>query len=241
MLSRLFQLIYETFRMPKPPQEDDSEDWSLLSPPTNPLDIAGWDRYWIEHIRSGIGPPLLDMFHDDSTLVRVMHAEGMKRILCAGNGISQEPNALAAAGMEVIALDISPKAIEIAKIYPFESESISQYYDPELQRPDGKVEFITGDILDSTICPGPFDVIIERLTAQNYYTHDIGTFLNVLTERLSENGIFFSHCHDGACRPPAKPRHYAEEWFRKAGWTIWNGQPGAKPTGRVAWSFLSPD
>jgi len=48
-------------------------------------------------------------------LIKVMNDEGIKRILCAGNGISQEPKALAAAGMDVVALDISPQATEIAK------------------------------------------------------------------------------------------------------------------------------
>jgi len=52
----------------------------------------------------------MDMFCDDSVLVRVMNDEGIKRVLCAGNGISQEPKALAAAGMNVVAMDISPQA-----------------------------------------------------------------------------------------------------------------------------------
>lgn len=47
------------------------------------------------------------MFCDDSLLIEVMRNHGMKSILCAGNGISQEPKALAAAGMEAVALDIS--------------------------------------------------------------------------------------------------------------------------------------
>jgi hypothetical protein len=225
--------------MLSPRQQEDSDDLSWLRPPANPLDVAAWDRFWAEHIRHGIGPPLLDMFCDDSMLVRVMRDEGIKSILCAGNGISQEPKALAAAGMDVVAMDISPQAAEISRSYPFPLEAISQYYEPELRELGGKVEFVTGDILDSAVCPGPFDVIIERLTAQNYYSHDIGTVLTGLAQRLSENGIFFSHCHDGAWRPPAEPRHYTEGWFREAGWTIWNGRPGRKPPGRVAWLFSS--
>jgi hypothetical protein len=80
---------------------------------------------------------------------------------------------------------------------------------------------------------------IERLTAQNYYTHDIGSVLNRLAQRLSENGVFFSHSHDGAWKPPARRRHYTEPWFHEAGWTIWNGRTGRKPPGRVAWLFTS--
>src|SRR5262249_19762678 len=139
----------------------------------------------------------------------------------------------------VMALDISPQAVEIAKNYPFSSDAISQYFEPELLRPGGKVEFVIGDILDTKICAGPFDVIIERLTAQNYLSQDIGIIMDCLAQRLSENGIFFSHSHDGAWRPPAEPRHHTEAWFRNAGWTIWNGHSGRKPPGRVAWLFTS--
>ena len=249
MLTKLWRLVCGTRSMLSPrqlderldlsQQQDDSDDLSWLNPPANPLDIAAWDRFWIEHIRHGIGPPLLDMFCDDSKLLRVMNDEGMESILCAGNGVSQEPKALAAAGMNVVAMDISPQAAEIAKSYPFPLEAISQYYEPELQKLGGRVEFVAGDILDSAVCPGPFDVIIERLTAQNYYTHDIGSVLNSLIQRLSENGIFFSHSHDGTWKPPAQPRHYTEPWFHEAGWTIWNGRTSRKPPGRVAWLFTS--
>jgi hypothetical protein len=234
-LKQIFRRIQSTFDAR--PQDDD-EDGSWLCPPADPLDVAGWDQYWLRHVEDGIGPPLLDMFCDDSILIEVMRDQGMKSILCAGNGISQEPKALAAAGMEVVALDISPLAVEIAKSYEFPSEAVSHYYEAGLQRPGGKVEFVTGDILDFTVCPGPFDVIIERLTVQNYFTHDMGSVLNILAKRLSEDGIFISHCHDGAWKPPAKPRHYTESWFREAGWAIWSGGSGRKPPGRVAW-FLS--
>jgi hypothetical protein len=238
MLSKLFRL----FRLTKPvlnPQQDDDKDMSWLRPPANPLDVAAWDMFWTEHIRHGIGPALFDVFCDDSRLVRVMNDEGYKRILCAGNGISQEPKALAAAGMDVVALDLSPQATLVAKNYPFPREAIANFYELELQKSGGRVEFVTGDILDPTACPGPFDVVIERLTAQNYYSHDIGTLLNGLALRLSENGIFFSHCHDGAWKPPAKPRHYTKQWFQDAGWTLWSGELGRKPAGRVAWFFQS--
>lgn len=239
MLSRLWRLFRPTKPFLTPQQLDDSEDLSWFYPPANPLDVAGWDRFWVNQIEDGEGPLDLDMFCNDSALVRVMNDEGIRSILCAGNGISQEPKALAAAGMEVVALDISPQAVEIAKSYPLPVEAISFYFEPELQKPGGKVEFVTGNILDATVCPGPFDVIIERLTTQNYHTQGIGAVLNGLAQRLSENGIFFSHCHDRTWKPPAEPRHYAEQWFHEAEWTIWSGRPGRKPPGRVAWLFRS--
>src|SRR5690242_3162993 len=116
------------------------------------------------------------MFLDDSELVRIMNDEGMKRVLCAGNGISQEPKILAAAGMDVVALDISPQAAEIAKRFQIPMGAISQYYGSEFEKPGGKVEFVTGNILDPSLCPGHFDVNIERRTVQNY-SQDIGTMM----------------------------------------------------------------
>ena len=234
MFSDLWRLIRGERQTSAPPVQDDDE-LSWLNPPANPLDVAAWDQFWINHVTHGIGPPFFDMFCDDSRLLRVMNLEGMKTVLCAGNGISQEPKALAAAGMDVVALDISRQAHEIAEGYQFPPPAISQYYETQLQRSGGSVEFVTGNILDPEVCPGPFDVIIERLTAQNYYRHDLNTFLTMLSQRLSENGIFLSHCHDGAWRPPAKPRHFTESWFRAGGWTIWDGHSGRKPAGRVVW------
>jgi len=219
--------------------EDIMSDMNWQDPPADLLDGSAWDQYWIGHIQRGFGPQILDMFLDDSELVRAMKDEGMKRVLCAGNGISQEPKILAAAGMDVVALDISPQAAEIAKRFQIPMGAISQYYGAGFESPGGKLEFVTGNILDPTVCPGPFDVIIERSTVQNYYSRDIGTVMNPLANRLSENGIFFSHCHNGAWRPPAKPVHFSESWFKGAGWTIWYGDSGRKPQGRVAWLCLS--
>jgi len=239
MFSKLWRLGRRIQSMLNPQQQDDSTDLAWLFPPENPLDIAAWDRYWIDHIKNGIGPPFFDMFCDDSSLVKIMNDEGMKNILCAGNGISQEPKALAAAGMDVVVLDLSPQAVEIARGYEFPAEAFTHYCESGLRRPRGHVDFVTGDMLDSVVCPGPFDVIIERRTAQNYFSHDIGAVLSALAGRLTEDGIFFSHCHDGAWKPPAEPRHYTESWFREAGWPIWDGSLGRKPSGRVAWLFTS--
>jgi Methyltransferase domain len=242
MLLRLWILFYRIRDMFRPDPPDDLDEiiagMNWLNLPANLLDSAAWDQYWIGHIEHGFGPQIIDMFLDDSMLVKVMKDEGMKRVLCAGNGISQEPKILAAAGMDVVALDISPQAADIAKNFQIPIGAISQYYGPGFERPGGKLEFVTGNILDPTICPGPFDVIIERSTVQNYCSNDIGSVMNSLAQRLSKNGLFLSHCHNGAWRPPAKRVHLFESWFQNAGWTIWNGA-GPKPPGRVAWLSLS--
>ncbi len=159
-------------------------------------------------------------------------------MLCAGSGISQEPRALAQAGFQVVALDFSARAIEIASGFEFPAKAFDFYCDPTMRRSGGKVDFVVGDILDSTVCAGPFDVIIERRTAQLFSNENIGALLDSLAGRLGHDGIFFSHSHDSAWRPPRKPRHFTESWFRNAGWTIWSG-PGRKPQRRVAWLFTT--
>jgi hypothetical protein len=57
----------------------------------------------------------VDLFCDDRPLVDAMRVNGFSSILCVGAGISLEPRALAAAGFQVTALDLSPFAIGIAQ------------------------------------------------------------------------------------------------------------------------------
>jgi hypothetical protein len=218
---------------------DEDEELRWLYPPENPEDAGAWDRYWTNQVSNGLGPALFDMFCHDHELIRIMNNEGMSRILCAGNGISQEPRGLAAAGFEVVALDLSPRALEIARTAELPTEDLEHFCNPAMLRPGGHVDFVVGDIRDSAVCPGPFDVIIERRTAQLYANRAIAALLNKLEERLDSNGILFSHCHDGAWKPPARRRHFTESWFEKNGWTIWSGDSENKPSGRVAWLFTS--
>jgi len=240
MLSKLKQLFKRGAGRPKlDPRLDCDADLSWLDPPLDPLDVAAWDRYWLAQVGHGLGPPLFDMFCDNRNLVQVMNAEGMTRILCAGNGISQEPRALAQAGFQVVALDQSSQAVEIAREFEFPTEGFEYFCESGMRRPGGHVDFVVGDILNPEVCPGPFDVIIERRTAQIFFNHDVGGVLRALAERLDEDGVFLSHCHDGAWKPPVEPRHFTKSWFQQNRWTIWDGGSGRKPPGRVAWLFTS--
>ena len=235
MLSILKRLLKRRNPGAPPDLRLDDTDMSWLDPPTDPLDTNAWDRYWMEHIEHGLGPPVFDMVFDDRDLVSVMNEHGMRTVLCAGNGISQEPRALAEAGFDVVALDLSPRAVEIAKAFDLPPEGFESFCDPEHRCEGGRLEFAVGDILDATAFPGPFDVVIERRTAQTFFGRDIGGVLSALSRRLDQSGIFVSHCHDGGWRPPAEPRHYTAHWFEENGWEIWNGPPDSKPPGRVAW------
>jgi hypothetical protein len=216
----------------------DDEDFSWMFPPQDLLDPDAWDRYWISHLEHGIGPQLADMFCWDDELVGVMTRAEMKTVLFVGSGISREPRALAEAGFTVVAMDLSPVAIEIARSVEFTPDAVESFFDQKLRRPGGSVDFVVGNFLDPSVCSGPFDVIIERRTAQLFVTRDLDGVMSCLSNRLNENCIFFSHCHDACWEPPADPVHYAESWFRDNGWNNWYGE-GDKPGGRVAWTFTS--
>lgn len=199
---------------------DDDDDVSWLYPPVGPADVPAWDHYWSEQVRHGLGPSIFDMCSDDRNLVHVMNIEGMRNILCAGNGISQEPRALAHAGFQVLALDTSPQATELAQRFEFIKGCFEFFCNADMERAGGNLNFVVGDILDPAICPGPFDVIIERRTAQIFPSDNRGAVLSALAARLGPNGIFLSHSHDGGWKPPAEPRHFTEAWFRKNQWVI---------------------
>jgi|SRR5215470_5461646 len=90
------------------------EDFSWMFPPNTMIYPAPWARYWHDQITYGIAG-FADIFCHDGSLVDAMRANGLKTALCVGNGISQEPRALAWAGFDVTALDLSPFATEMAK------------------------------------------------------------------------------------------------------------------------------
>jgi hypothetical protein len=215
---------------------DDEFRW--MFPPDNLRDAAAWDHYHGQHLAHGIGPQLADMFCDDRALVNAMHAGNLRSILCAGSGMSVEPRILAAAGFSVTVLDLSARALEVARRMPPSDGQFLQFLDAGQARRGGSVDWVAGDILDAAACPGPFDVVVERRTAQNYTEPLFTEVLSALAARLAPEGILFSHCHDGGWRPPANPRHRVGEWLQAHDWPIWNGQT-PKPPGRVGWLFTS--
>jgi hypothetical protein len=78
------------------------EEFSWLFPPRTLVDPAAWDQYWHDQVSHGVAG-FVHMFCEDGELVDAMRANGMKTVLCVGNGISQEPRALAWAGFDVTA------------------------------------------------------------------------------------------------------------------------------------------
>ena len=178
---------------------EDDFDW--LWSPTDIHSPAAWDHHWEAQVSHGLGPGIFDLFCDEQLLISEMRRRGFSTVLCVGNGISQEPRALAEAGLQATAMDLSPMATAIAQNFPLRPEQLARYFSSELTQPGGSVEFVVGDLRDTSVCPGPFDVVIERCTLQLFPPTERGSALDALADRLRPDGIFVSHCHNGGWRP----------------------------------------
>ena len=211
------------------------EKYKWFFPPEDPNDVAAWDKYWMDQVSHGFGPLLFDIFCHDRDLIQVMFDEGMKNVLCAANGMSQEPKALAVVGFQVVALDFSSVALKISTSWKLDSKGLEIFCDPKWRHEWGHLEYVVGNILDPAVCPGPFDVIIERRTSQLLPEEQKAVFLEALAKRLSPEGILFCHSHDARGGPFTETKHFSRTWFDKNNWNIWNGGPGKKPKGQVAW------
>jgi hypothetical protein len=217
---------------------------------------AEWDRWWHDRIsknRAEVFPLFPTYVHYykgrredpanyDDLLLSVMAEYGLRTVLCAGNGVSQEPRALASVGLDVTALDISSVAVELAKTFQDDSGRLGFFHSPAQLRLGGRVEFVVGDLMDVTVCPGPFDVVIERRTVQVLSEDVRPAALLALSTRLGTSGIFLSMCLDDAFAPElgwsqhdSGLFHASQSWFQEHGWTIWDGVPTSTLEGRVAW------
>lgn len=241
-LSRLFganDTKRDAPRRPPPLQRDDdiARILALLEPPADRRSSAAWDDYWRRQLSTGFAA-VFDMMVDDHALVTLMRQQGWHLVLVAGNGISGEPCALSAAGFDVVAVDISPLAVKIAERIQLSETELRPFIGEGQARATGTATFVQGDLLDPTVAAGPFDVIIERRTAQGYPDDERDTLLSALAARLATEGIFLSHCHDSAGGPGREPRHVTGEWFRAHGWNILH-RGEEQPSGRTAWLVSS--
>lgn len=220
-------------------------------------DASQWDAWWKDSISQGrirqylfpmIEAPMVkhlgnycDFANSDALLIAIMAECGLKSVLCAGNGLSQEPRALSLAGFDVTALDISPVATSVARDSAFGPDEMRWFGGPRPQPTSGCLDFVVGNLLDTTVCPGPFDVIIERRTVDRFSAQVRPAALLALTGRLAKVGIFFSLSNDGGYfeSKRERPLHAAESWFQEQGWTIWDGAPSPTLTGRVVWLVRS--
>lgn len=226
--------------------------------PMETKDAEFWDEWWRQHLAEcsgnrflfpGFPSPigwdprsLYRLVNNADLLVKVMAEQGLRTMLCVGNGISQEPRALAAAGFDVTALDISSVAVSYAQAHDVDMKALGQYCSPQLHRPGGRIEFVVGDLLDETVCAGPFDVVIERRTVQWFGDHERASALSAIASRMNMIGIFVSQCLDdpfpseqGWSQHRSGLFHASESWFREQGWVTCDDVATPPRGGRVAW------
>ncbi len=212
------------------------EQFKWMLPPRTVTDPAAWDQYWHDQISHEVAG-FVHLFVDDGELVDAMRAHGLRTVLCVGNGISQEPRALAWAGFDVTSLDISPVAAKVASAAAPSEDVLATLVGGRSGDPGGHVDFVVGDLRDPAICPGPYDVVIDRKTLQLWPDAERPAAMKAVADRLASRGIFFSQSHDGGWSPPAPRRHALEPWFVAEGWESWRRE--APLTGRVAWLFTT--
>jgi SAM-dependent methyltransferase len=211
-------------------------DYRWFEPPISLVNPDPWDIFWYEHLSRGYGD-FVHLFCDDGDLVDTMRANRLKTVLCVGNGISQEPRALAWAGFDVTALDLSPYATKVATEVSPPAELLAELVGGRSGGLNGDLKFVAGNLCDPECCPGPYDVVIERNTLQLYSDEYKARALQTVANRLGSPGIFFSQAHNGSWKPPAPRVHANEWWFRAERWPIW---PIDGPlTTRVAWLFTT--
>jgi hypothetical protein len=78
----------------------------------------------------------------------------------------------------------------------------------------GSLRYVTGDLTDPSVCPGPFDVVIEHSVGQVFQGYQRTVALNAMAARLATPGLFVSHEHNGR---GVRGRHYAKAWAAENG------------------------
>lgn len=212
-----------------------------MHPPADRRDVAGWDQFWIEREKRNLFFDAIPMFSLVPAVVLYAQRHDLHTVLCVGNGIEQGPIAMAAAGLRVIAIDLSPVATRLAMRF---SQKNPEHGVPEpIRRPGGSAEFITGDLFHQELFPGPFDIVMENRTIQLFEKADRDVALDRLLARLASNGLFVSSAHHGAWRPPAPyPKHPLGDLLRSRGIRVEGPpRPGSDlpPPGMQAWLSMS--
>jgi 2-polyprenyl-3-methyl-5-hydroxy-6-metoxy-1,4-benzoquinol methylase len=212
-----------------------------MRPPTDPANIAGWDRYWQYQINTREKPlGLTHYFEVTKPLMPMIQGLGYATVLSVGCGISLEVRGFAAGGLHAVGLDFSRVAIEYAaKCTLFETYQ-DQYLEPHEHQPHGHVEFLVGNFLDPTICLGPFDVIVSRGTIQYFHRLNmLDTALQSLVSRLSATGMLVIGTHGDI--PAMEP---ITKWLTTHQFTVYfreNQQSFMcpRPNTRAAWHAMS--
>jgi len=236
-----------------------------LWPPKDVRNPEAWNQYWRNMLEYGsmeIG--FGDMMASSPELLGLLKRRNVRRILCVGNGMSGEALSLALFGFDVTALDLSSipaSAFDVMLRNPdsplvrssglvrrddgtvmFSSTAIDPEQCPRIHQGEGHspggggmLQFVTGDVLDASTCPGPFDAVIERRTLQLFTPDDQRRALHMIQARLAAHGIVVSHQHNGGWRPDQPRTHFAEAWADGQGFVRWRwNSPDSEQASRLA-------
>jgi hypothetical protein len=218
-----------------------------LNRPDDIHDVSGWNTYWTNQLKVGLFEQgFNDMMSSDDGLIELLTMRGARTVLCAGSGLSAEPLALALHGFRVTSVDISTVAVETVahslqhpehkvqhvrglritgQTFEFsDSGPIAAELCPPVHRSathspvgGGSLTLVAGDFTDAAVCPGPFDVVIERRAVQLFPEDQQEPAIERLIARLGEPGLFVSHLHDGCGGPHGHRPHHAENCVRSHG------------------------
>ncbi len=220
---------------------EDTEERLGMCPPKDPLNIAGWDRYWQYHLTEWETPlKLTHYFEVTKPLMSLIQKMGYTTALSVGCGISLEVRGFAAGGLHAIGLDASQVAIDYAAKCTLFTTYQDQFLEPHEHTPDGIVEFLVGNFLDPTVCPGPFDVIVSRGTIQYFHRLNmLDTALQSLANRLNATGILVIGTHGDI--PAMEP---ITNWLHAHDFTVYFREIQenflyASPGKRAAWHAMS--
>ena len=103
----------------------------------------------------------------------------------------------------------------LTEAWQFSSEELDRFCTKEQRAPGGSVRFVIGDVLDRSVCPGPFDAIIERRMLQLFPEQEQGVALDALASRLTADGLLVSHRQNQLLAWQAIVRIFTDH-----GWTI---------------------
>jgi hypothetical protein len=166
----------------------------------------------------------------------VIETRGFQSVLCVGSGLALEPHALAAAGLRVTMLDISHDVVAAMRATTFTPDKFARILDAVQLRPGGSLECVAGDLMNPTVCPGLYDVVIERKILQLFPEGERGA---AVAARVNPKGILFTHVHDGCARPGRPATHYVEPYLERCGFTRGTFESAQTATGRTAITMLS--
>ena len=242
-----------------------------LTLPRDVHDANAWNTYWTNDLNVGaIDQGFNDMMSSDDRLIELLARRGAGTVLCAGNGLSSEVLSFAVHGFQVTALDLSHvpaaamagylrdpehpmqqipgfRATEDGAVFegsgPIPADLCPKMHrtDAYLPRRGGSLRLVSGDLTVPEVCPGPFDVIIERRSVQLFPEEERANALDRLAARLPERGTFVTHMHDGGGGPGRHRPHHAYDWAKSRGFVVNYevDEETRRSAPRLAWLWLT--